>query len=616
MKHFVDVDIWLHALWISMLMGTVTVTWGSVWWRAPDGTLSEQSRAEMEQPDEGVQVTPETEGVPVFRLPFAVAAGEVVEVSLDVQAVRREVDAGAEGQAGVVLTLLPTASGDNYNPSAEYRQIVIVGSKPETVRFAFRTRDSYEAGDLLLVPTLSMFGRAVNLTEVNFTRHPAETDPATLTAPIVAYVGHEPDAAWREEATRRIEQYRKADLTVQVTDRWGQPVPGAEVRVEQQRHAYPFGTAVVASRLTDAPRGFDPEQFPDPDTARAQFLADNQQYRQWLVENFNAAVFENDLKWPQWAGVRPDLYQQEWSLQAIDWLHERDFVIKGHCMVWGSWRFTPDWLREKEDDPEALQAAVLRHIRDIGNATADRTHYWDVLNEPMSHRNLIQVLGMEAVAEWFNVAREATPGNRLVMNEFDIVGNGGNPARRARFIEFYKTLQELGAEMDVVGLQGHFWSERFTAPEDVWRIIDEVYDATGLPLMISEFDTNIPNEQMQADYTRDFLTAWFAHPATEAFIMWGFWGGAHWMGDSGALIRRDWTKKPAFYAYRDLVYGDWWSRAARPTDDEGRMSERVFQGRHRISVVLPDGREAVVREVDVPAAGRSMTMVVPTLSAE
>lgn len=610
MIKIMELDACFHALWISLFIGTVTVSSGTVWWRATDGTLAEHRREAMDQPQKGVRVLPEAEGVPVLRFPFAIAAGEVVEVSLDVQAALREADAGAEGQADLVLTVLPAASRHNYNPNAEYRQIVIVGTQPETIRFAFRAGETYEEEGLLLVPTLSMFRRAVDILDARFTLHPEETDPTTLTRPARAYVGHEPDAPWRAEAAQRIDRYRKADLTIHVTDRWGQPVPNATVRIEQQRHAYPFGTAVVGTRLTDAPREFDPESFPDAEAARALFIEDNAKYRQFLLENFNAVVFENELKWPQWAGVRPDLYQQEWSLQAIEWLRERDFVIKGHCMVWGSWRFTPEWLREKEDDVEALQTAVRTHIRDIGNATADRAHYWDVLNEPMSHRNLIELLGMEAVAEWFKEAREAVPNTRLVMNEFDLVGNGGNPTRRARFIEFYKTLQELGGEMDVIGLQGHFWSERFTAPEDVWRIIDELYEATGLPMMISEFDTNFPNEQMQADYTRDFLTAWFAHPKTEAFLMWGFWGGAHWMGDAGALIRRDWTTKPAFYAYRDLVYSDWWTRASLRTDSAGRAQERVFHGQHKIVVEGADGA-GIARTIHVPSGGIEITIVIP-----
>ena len=129
--------------------------------------------------------------------------------------------------------------------------------------------------------------------------------------------------------------------------------------------------------------------------------------------------------------------------------------------------------------------------------------------------------------------------------------------------------------------------------------------------MISEFDTNFPNEQLQADYYRDFLTAWFAHPATEAFIMWGFWGGAHWMGDAGAMFRRDWSEKPNLAAYRDLVYKDWWTRASRQTNAEGLTTVRAFHGRHRVTVTPPDGGAPIIRVLDLPAEGRTVDIVMP-----
>jgi GH35 family endo-1,4-beta-xylanase len=363
---------------------------------------------------------------------------------------------------------------------------------------------------------------------------------------------------------------------------------------------------VVASRIIDADRTFSPESG----MTTEQWLRDNARYREALLSNFNTVVTENDLKWPQWNNHRtnPGVRSQEWTLEALNWLHDHEFTIKGHTMVWGSWRFTPEWLREKEDDPEALQQAILTHIRDIGNATATRTQYWDVLNEPMSHRNLIELLGTEKVADWFKEARSALNGDRLVMNEFDLVGNGGSAKRRASFLQFYEELDALGAPIDVIGFQGHFWSDRFTPPVDVWSIIDEVHERTGLPVMISEFDTNFPNEAMQAAYTRDFLTAWFAHPATEAFIMWGFWAGAHWMGEAGAMLRRDWSPKPNFDAYRQLVYGDWWTQEERRTDKAGKASLRAFHGRHAIRFEGPNGERAV-REVDLDADGYTLHVV-------
>jgi GH35 family endo-1,4-beta-xylanase len=579
----------------------------AVGWRAPDGTLITPAE-EVEVGPGSALVRPGAKGGPVFVIPFPVSLGEVISVRLQVEAVRAADDAGAEGQAGVVLTALPAGSRHNNNPDAEHRQIVIVGSERESIRFAFRARAAHEAGQLLLVPTLSFFGRPIRLSEVVFAAHGPDADPQALTAAGVSYRGQEPDAAWRAEAAARIDRHRKGPLRLVALDRLGRPLPGVSVSVEQLRHAYPFGTAVVSSRLVDAPRVF----APDSGTTTELWLADNARYREEILRNFNAIVTENDLKWPQWNGSneRPENFRQSWTLAALDWARQHEIAVKGHTLVWGSWRFSPPWLREHEADPDTVHAAALAHIRDIGHATADRTRWWDVLNEPMSHRNLIELLGPARVAEWFKEARAALPNTRLVMNEFDLVGNGGNPKRRANFLAFARELRAHGAPLDVLGLQGHFWSERFTAPEDVWRIADELHEASGLPLMISEFDTNIPNERLQADYTRDFLTAWFAHPATEAFIMWGFWARAHWMGEAGSMFRADWTPKPNLAAYRDLVFRDWWTRASSTTGSDGAVELRAFLGRHRVTFTAADGR-SVTREVDLAREGRELHAIIP-----
>ncbi|TVP82611.1 MAG: hypothetical protein EA353_00240, partial [Puniceicoccaceae bacterium] len=485
-------------------------------WRMPDGTFTEAPEGAIVSAD-GARIAPGTEGTPTFPAPFVVNARDVISVSLNLEAIRTEADEGADGQGGIVLTMLPKPSRTNYNPNAEHRQIAIVGSEAESIRYAFRAAGSHAEGELILVPTLSYFGRTLELSGITFVNHGPDADPAELTASTSSYAGQELDAAWREKAAEKIDAHRKADLKIVVTDRYGDPIEGVDVAIEQLRHAYPFGTAIVSSRIVDAPREFSPESG----MTTEQWLSDNARYREEILNNFNTIVTENDLKWPQWAysNRTPGVYSQDWTQNAFDWFHQHEMTIKGHTLVWGSWRFTPFWLRELEEDPEAVHKAALTHIRDIAGATADRAGYWDVLNEPMSHRNLIELLGMEKVAEWFKASREALPNTRLVMNEFDLVGNGGNPTRRANFIKFYEELNELGAPLDVIGFQGHFWSDRFTAPVDVWAIIDEVHEATGLPVMISEFDSNVPNEQLQADYTRDFLTAWFSHPATEAFIM-------------------------------------------------------------------------------------------------
>lgn len=566
---------------------------------APEGAL---------HADSGLIVCRSHSHRPMLTLPFAVASGDVIAIEIELEATTTATESDT-GQAGLILSILPTEIQGIRNHEVDFRQIVLIGSEPERFRFAFVSPQSYAMGESGLLFALSYFHRPVWVKSISVVNHGKDIEPEALTAGVTSYIGQEADAPWRAIAQELIRRHRMADITVIVTDREGNPLPDATVSVVQREHAYPFGTAGVASRIVDGDREFNPQRFPDPEAARAQFPIDNIRYRKALLENFNTVVYENDLKWPQWGHDRPGgNFNQHWTMDSMDWLRKHRIAIKGHTMVWGSWRFSPEWLRDMADSPERLQSAVLTHIRDIGNATGDYATWWDVLNEPMSHRDVIELLGTGAVAEWFKEARIAMPDVRLVINEFDLVGNGGNADRRNNFIAFCHELLSHDAPIDVIGFQGHFWSDRLTPPETIWRIIDEVHTALERPVMISEFDMNLPNEALQAAYTGDFMTAWFAHPATEAFIMWGFWGGNHWMGDTGAMIRNDWSLKPVYHVYRDLVFNQWWTRASTTTNADGVATIRAFHGRHDITVAM-DGRLSAPRRLTLGADGRTLHVV-------
>ena len=109
------------------------------------------------------------------------------------------------------------------------------------------------------------------------------------------------------------------------------------------------------------------------------------------------------------------------------------------------------------------------------------------------------------------------------------------------------------------------------------------FAAFGKELEITEFDISTSDEATQADYTRDFMTATFSHPLVKAFVMWGFWEGAHWR-PSGAMLRRDWSVKPNGEAYKDLVFKRWWTNANGKTSGQGTFTTRGFLGDYEIEV--------------------------------
>jgi GH35 family endo-1,4-beta-xylanase len=99
-------------------------------------------------------------------------------------------------------------------------------------------------------------------------------------------------------------------------------------------------------------------------------------------------------------------------------------------------------------------------------------------------------------------------------------------------------------------LQAHFgWG--LPAIEDVYNRLNS-FAKLGKTFAITEFDVNVTDEQLQADFLRDFLTVAFSHPGISSFLMWGFWESEHWLPNA-ALYRKDWSIKPNGQAWLDLV---------------------------------------------------------------
>jgi endo-1,4-beta-xylanase len=459
-------------------------------------------------------------------------------------------------------------------------------------------------------------------------------EPGAPPAP-AAYAGAEPDAAWRQAAAERIEKCRKADLTVAVQAADARPLAGAAVKVRLVRHAFGFGSAVAAMPL-------------------AIETEDARRYRDTVRRLFNKVVFENDLKWPQWE----DTHNREWTIQALRWLEQQGIAVRGHCLVWPSWRYVPKDLQALKDRPEALGERVRQHLWDEVGALKGRIAEWDVVNEPYTNHDLMDALGTkektgeDVMAEWFQWAHQADPSAELYLNDYNILSAGGTDAAHQDAYE--KTLRSLlekgakkeaekgtekevgkeaeegagkeaekgagkeaqkGAEKEAekeaekrvplggIGLQGHFGRD-LTPPERLLAILDR-FAALGPPLQVTEFDVDIADERLQADYLRDFLTVCFSHPKVKGVLMWGFWEGRHWK-PRAALFRKDWSVKPNGQAWMDLVLKAWWTEAQGKTDGAGRFRARGFVGRYEVTAEA-EGKTKTVT-VDLPAGGTIFTL--------
>ena len=378
-----------------------------------------------------------------------------------------------------------------------------------------------------------------------------------LPQPNVSYIGREPGAQWRKEAEARIEQIRKADLTVIVKGADGKPLPGASVAVNMQRHAFGFGSAVSAEMLL--------AKTPDGD-----------KYREVVSKYFNKVVLENDLKWWMWESNR------QRAIDAVKWLRDHNIEVRGHNLVWPSWRNLPRDLAGLKSNPDVLRKRIDDHITEEVTAMKGQCVEWDVINELFANHDVPDILGRDETVRWFQLAHQADPAAKLFINDYDTVesGRADNPHTDA-YEEQIRYLLANGAPLSGIGIQSHFgWA--LPAPIAVEKGFDR-FAKLGLEMEITEEDISVTDEQLQADYTRDYMTLAFSEPSMVGFLSWGFWEGRHWRSDA-AYFHQDWTPKPAGQAWIDLVAKKWWTNASGATDAQGQYKTRGFLGDYEITV--------------------------------
>ncbi|HEY7884709.1 MAG TPA: endo-1,4-beta-xylanase, partial [Cellvibrionaceae bacterium] len=144
-------------------------------------------------------------------------------------------------------------------------------------------------------------------------------------------------------------------------------------------------------------------------------------------------------------------------------------------------------------------------------------------------------------------------------------------------------LLDNNAPLDGIGMQGHFSSSPTAIPR-IFEIVERFHQQfPDLAIRTTEFDVDTLDEQLQADYTRDFMTMFFSHPATVGIQKWGFWAGAHWR-PSAAMYTLDWQEKPNALVWKELIFNTWWNDFTGATDSNGEFSARGFYGTYEVTV--------------------------------
>ena len=232
---------------------------------------------------------------------------------------------------------------------------------------------------------------------------------------------------------------------------------------------------------------------------------------QLVNREYNTITPENSMKW-MFMEPKKGSFNFEMADQYVDFSAKNNLVFVGHNLLWHSQLAA--WV-SKIDSKEELSESLKNHIQTIVSRYRGKIHGWDVVNEALNEdgtlRNslFLEKLGPDYLIKSFKWAQESDPNVELYYNDYNMT----NPEKRAGAMKLVQMLQENGAKIDGIGMQGH-WNLEGPSLNEIEESIT-AYSDLGLQVMITELDiTVIPNpwDLQGAEVNQNFEGSEFMNP--------------------------------------------------------------------------------------------------------
>lgn len=289
---------------------------------------------------------------------------------------------------------------------------------------------------------------------------------------------------------------------------------------------------------------------------------------------WNQVTPENGTKWGFVEKVKGTYDWTEADL-IYNWAKKNGALFKFHTFVWGSQM--PDWVSkattaELTASVENYMKAAAAHFGPMGGLAMI-----DVLNEPANPvlpdymkaaltagyraepKNAADLYNPYGWAIWpYQLARKYFPNAVLLTNEYNIEENWqGMRAPYIKVINAIKAAPNItdGKKnlIDGLGLQCHGVHQLTAANFKI--CLDEMWNGTGLPIHITEFDQAAnPDEAKQKTVYSTLIPVAWEHPHVAGITLWGYVQGSTWIKgnavlgpagtDSGLQYPSTYTAKP------------------------------------------------------------------------
>ena len=428
----------------------------------------------------------------------------------------------------------------------------------EWKRITLPFKTSIEAKDAPTSMLQIFFGgvepQTIQLADLHVLSYGNNTPLANLPQSDTYYPGIEDDAPWRKTANDRIEKLRTAKLTLTIADIDGNPVPDAKVHVELKRHKFGFGAAVRS------------EEMAVPATTKKR----RDQYAEILSRTCSKITPTNGMKWKLHKRMKANIEQ------LLTWCKSNDMTVRGHVLIWPGFARLPEGYDLYKKDPKAFRKDLTDHIKEFTSMYPDAFSEWDVMNEPYTEHEFMDLLGKDVTLDWFKAAHNTKYLSYI--NDYGILSDN-NSEHREDYHQWIDYIVKNNAPLDGIGFQGHFKSP--VPPEEILTRIDS-YAKYGKKMQITEFDFDYPDPKLQAKFFEDFLTLIYSHPRMSAHINWIFL--ADDFRPTAALYDRNFKPTPMGKVWEKLLTETWNTNKTLTTDKQGTINVQGYKGLYKVTV--------------------------------
>ncbi|KAJ0086885.1 hypothetical protein Patl1_08758 [Pistacia atlantica] len=350
---------------------------------------------------------------------------------------------------------------------------------------------------------------------------------------------------------RQADKIRKCDVILKFSGGDSSSGYGSFLKVAQTQNSFPIGSCINRSQI------------------------DNEDFVDFFTKNFNWAVFGNELKW-YWTEAQQGNFNYKDADDMLDLCKTHNIEARGHCIFWEVQATVQSWIQSLNKND--LMTAVQNRLTGLLTRYKGKFRHYDVNNE-MLHGSFYQDrLGKDIRANMFKTANQLDPSATLFVNDYHVEDGCDPRSSPEKYIEHILDLQEQGAPVGGIGIQGHIDSP-------VGPIVCSALDKLGilgLPIWFTELDVSSTNECVRGDDLEVMLREAFAHPAVEGIMLWGFWE-LFMSRNSAHLINAEGDINEAGKRFLALKQ-EWLSQAHGHIDEQGEFSFRGFPGTYTLEL--------------------------------